>query len=446
MKGRILLIDDQPEELFLYSHLLSGEEFEVQECSSARKALSALKKEPSDVIVCDVNLADAHALDLISQFKKLVPWAEVIMLTAYAKVQDGVQAIKSGAFDYLMKGDDTQQLIPLIYRGLEKASENRKKQERETDTDNDRSFETVIGGSEAIQQLVSMSRRVAPTDTSVLLLGETGTGKEVFARAIHRASKRYQNPFVAVNCSAFNKELLESELFGHVAGAFTGAVSTKKGLFEVADGGTLFLDEIGEMHPDLQAKLLRVLESGTFLRVGDTREQKVNVRIIAATNKQLLQDNSGFRSDLYYRLSVFTLELPPLRERKEDIPALVAHFMENQVKKRNMDPLEVNPEFMETLMNYSWKGNVRELRNTIERAVILTDGNRLDEEALPAEIRFGGSVSDWTVRNDCYDLEQVEKQHILRVLKIAKGNKTKAARMLNIGISTLYRKLAELEE
>lgn len=444
MKGRILLIDDQPEELFLYSHLLSDEEFEVQECSSARKALSVLKKEPADVIVCDVNLADAHALDLIGQFKELVPWTEVIMLTAYAKVQDGVQAIKSGAFDYLMKGDDTQQLIPLIYRGLEKAEKNRKKQEKQLGQESARSFDTVVGKSQAIKQLVSMSKRVAPTDTSVLLLGETGTGKEVFARAIHRASNRQQNPFVAVNCSAFNRELLESELFGHVAGAFTGAVSAKKGLFEVADGGTLFLDEVGEMHPDLQAKLLRVLESGTFIRVGDTKEQKVNVRIIAATNKQLLQENVGFRSDLYYRLSVFELNLPPLRERKEDIPALVDHFLENQLNMRNIGSIEVSPEFMEALMNYSWKGNVRELRNTIERALILTEENRLTEDSLPTEIRYGGSVADWSEKNDCYDLQEVEKEHIQRVLRIAKGNKTKAARMLNIGISTLYRKLAEL--
>ncbi len=291
---------------------------------------------------------------------------------------------------------------------------------------------------------IKLAQKVAQTDTTVLLLGETGTGKEVFAEAIHQASSRSAKPFVAVNCSAFTKELLESELFGHKAGSFTGAVKDKKGLFEEANGGTIFLDEMGELDPELQAKLLRVLESQQFLKIGDTKPTQVNVRILAATNRDLQAEieTSHFRSDLFYRLSVFQITLPALRERKKDISLLAEYFMQYFASKVKKQVNTMSEIFVEKLEAYSWPGNIRELKNVIERAVILCDGNELDETLLPYEMqhlqnaRANNSLS-------AFDLSSVEKLHIQRVLNHSHGNRAETARLLNIGVATLYRKLKD---
>jgi transcriptional regulator with PAS, ATPase and Fis domain len=278
-----------------------------------------------------------------------------------------------------------------------------------------------------------------------LLLGETGTGKEVFAQAIHNGSKRAGQAFLPLNCSAFTKDLLESELFGHKAGAFTGAMKDKKGLIEEAHNGTLFLDEIGEMHIDLQSKLLRVLENNEFIKVGDTKPTKVNVRVIAATNRGLQQevDNGRFREDLFYRLNVFTINLPSLNERKDDIPALAAHYLSLFAAKTNSRLTGMNKDFLSQLQQHSWKGNIRELKNIMERAVILSDGNELTKENLPLEFQQSAPSGADNNTLSAFSLASVEKLHIQRVLNHTRGNKTEAAKLLNIGLTTLYRKIEE---
>lgn len=443
--GHILIVDDEEDTRFLLSKILEKEGFSTLHVPNERKAFKILKKEEIDVILCDVNLAEANGLELLKKFKEDFPLVEVVMLTAYGSIKDGVKAIKEGAYDYIIKGEDNNKLIPLLYRAKEKVKLQKKIQNLEERVGDQYSFASVIGNSEKIQEAIRISRRVSATDATVLLLGETGTGKEVFAKAIHGASRRKGKAFVAINCSAFNKELLESELFGHKAGSFTGATHDKKGLFEEASGGTIFLDEIGEMNLDLQAKLLRVLESSTFIKVGDTKTTKVDVRIIAATNRELLKDERKFRSDLYYRLSVFEITLPPLRERKEDIPLLAQHFMRLFSSHSQKHIKGVTAGFQEHISQYNWKGNIRELRNVIERAVILAEGYELDESVLPYEVKYGPSALEMGDSESELDLAFVEKKHIERVLKMVKGNKMKAARLLNIGVSTLYRKLSEYQ-
>jgi two-component system, NtrC family, response regulator len=305
-------------------------------------------------------------------------------------------------------------------------------------------FERLIGKSSAITDVIKLAQKVALTDTTVLLLGETGTGKEIFAEAIHQASNRSTKAFVAVNCSAFTKELLESELFGHKAGSFTGAVKDKKGLFEEANGGTIFLDEIGELDHDLQAKLLRVLESQQFLKIGDTKPTQVNVRILAATNRNLHDEVSkeGFRSDLYYRLSVFQITLPALRDRKKDIRLLAEYFMNYFGLKVKKQFAGLSDKFIEKLEAYNWPGNIRELKNIIERAVILADDDILDETLLPYEMQETQASKTGNPLS-AFDLSSIEKLHIQRVLNHAHGNRAETARLLNIGVATLYRKLKD---
>ena len=324
----ILIIDDEEKLRSLLKRIISLEGFVVLEAGNLASARKILDKETTDVVLCDVKLPDGNGVDFIKEIKPGFPAVEIILLTAYGNVQDGVQAMRNGAFDYIMKGDDNDKIIPLLNRALDKVQLAKKVEQLQKQVRNKYSFDTIIGESTAIQHAITLAKKVAVTDTTVLLLGETGTGKEVFAQAIHHKSNRSNKSFVALNCSSFSKELLESELFGHKAGAFTGAVKDKKGLFEEANGGTIFLDEIGEMPAELQARLLRVLESGEFIKIGDTRTIKVNVRIIAATNRDLQQEIEAghFRSDLFYRLSVFQISLPSLKERVKDITALASHF------------------------------------------------------------------------------------------------------------------------
>lgn len=444
-EGHILIVDDEKDTRFLLSKILEKEGFNTLSVANGRQALAILKKEEVDIILCDVNLAETNGLEVLEELKEASPLVEVIMLTAYGSIKDGVKAIKAGAYDYIIKGEDNNKLIPLLYRAREKVRLQKKIKKLEEQVADQYSFSSVVGKSEKIQEAINISKRVAATDTTVLLLGETGTGKEVFAKAIHGASKRKNKSFVALNCSAFNKELLESELFGHKAGSFTGATHDKKGLFEEAHGGTIFLDEIGEMNLDLQAKLLRVLESSSFIKVGDTKTTTVDVRVIAATNRELLKNEKNFRSDLYYRLSVFEIVLPPLRERKEDIPLLAEHFMYYFARNSQKKLSGMTEDFLKYIKRYPWKGNIRELRNVIERAVILVEGNELDEIVLPYELKYGPAALEMTNDYNKFDLAYIEKKHIEKVMKLVKGNKTRAARMLNIGLSTLYRKLNEFE-
>src|ERR1700748_490828 len=329
MKQHILIIDDEVKLSALMARILEMEGYHVIHAATDKSGIHILEHEDIRVVLSDVKLPDANGVELVKKIKEIKPYVEVINLTAHGTISDGVIAIKNGAFDYLTKGDDNDRIIPLVNNAIDKANLQYRVIELEKKVESQHGFSIVLGQSPAITEAVELAKKVATTDATVLLLGETGTGKEVFAEAIHFESLRKDKPFVVVNCSAFSKELLESELFGYKAGAFTGAVKDKKGLFEEASGGTIFLDELGEMSLDLQVKLLRVLENGSFIKVGETKVTKIDVRLIAATNRDLQQEaeEHHFRLDLFYRLSGFSIVLPPLRERIGDIEILARHFI-----------------------------------------------------------------------------------------------------------------------
>ncbi len=439
MRDSILIIDDENDLRMLLIKLLKLEGYSTFDSETGEAGLSLLKKEDISIVISDVKLPDIFGIDLISKIKEINPLCEIIMLTAYGTIQDGVRAIKEGAFDYITKGDEDNKIIPLVQRAIEKVQLKRRIEQLEKNVTEKYSFEAITGNSILINNAKELASKVAGTDTPVLLLGETGTGKELFAQAIHYASERKDNSFVAVNCSAIARELLESEMFGYKAGAFTGAVKNKKGLFEEASFGTLFLDEIGELDLSLQAKFLRVLESNEFIKPGDTKPTKVDVRIIAATNKNLEDEirKGYFRSDLYYRISVMKIELPSLRERKEDLELLTEFFVKQFSKKLNKDIKDISKGFFESVKKYSFPGNIRELRNVIERAVILAEGEILTENKLPKEFFAGVNLQQEKITL----LEDVEKNHILKILESVNGNKTRASEILGIGLTTLYRKL-----
>ncbi|HTQ27850.1 MAG TPA: sigma-54 dependent transcriptional regulator [Puia sp.] len=441
--GNILLVDDEEKLRTLLKRIISLEGFTIFESGSLKSASKMLEKESIDVVLCDVKLPDGDGVQFVREVKLKYPQLEMILLTAYGNIQGGVQAMKNGAFDYITKGDDNDKIVPLLNRAMEKVRLQKRVARLEQQVGKRYGFENILGDSPQIEEAIALAKKVAPTDTTVLLLGETGTGKEVFAQAIHNGSRRAGKPFLALNCSSFSKELLESEIFGHKAGAFTSAIKDKKGLIEEADEGTLFLDEIGEMHVDLQSKLLRVLETNEFIKVGDTKSTKVNVRFITATNRNLQEEvHAGkFREDLYYRLNVFTIQLPVLRDRKKDIPVLAHHFLQIFAQKSNPRVETMSKEFLEHLQQHEWKGNIRELKNVMERAVILSNGPTLTADALPLELQVNGHRSHGAL--SAFDLASVEKLHIQRVLNHTKGNKTEAAKLLNIGLTTLYRKIDE---
>jgi len=442
MPGNILIIDDEDKLRNLLSRIIRLEGFNVREAFDLKTAKKMLEKDAPDVVLCDVKLPDGNGVDFVRETKTKYPAVEIILLTAYGNIADGVQAMKNGAFDYITKGDDNEKIIPLLNRAIEKIQLKNRVAQLETQFKKSYDFNNILGESNMILEAVSLARKVAGTEATVLLMGETGTGKEVFAQAIHHGSKRINKPFVALNCSTLNKELLESELFGYKEGSFTGATKEKKGLIEEANTGTLFLDEIGEMHIDLQAKLLRVLETKEFIKVGDTKSTYADVRIIAATNKLLLNEvNAGkFREDLYYRLNAFTILLPPLRERKSDIPLLATYFLKIYAEKTNPQVKSISKDFLESLKKHDWKGNIRELKNIIERSLIVSNGTELTVADLPMEFSANDSKSTTL---SAFDLASVEKLHIQRVLNHTKNNKSETARLLNIGLSTLYRKMEE---
>ncbi|RKR82517.1 DNA-binding NtrC family response regulator [Mucilaginibacter gracilis] len=440
MQSTVLIIDDEKKLSALLARIIELEGYKVFQANTGKEGLKVLMHEEINVVISDVKLPDINGVELVKQIKEKKPYVEVINLTAFGTIQDGVLSIKNGAFDYITKGDDNDKILPMLSKAMEKALLQIQVFQLKNKIGNNHTFDSIIGHSKAINAAIELSKKVSVTDTTVLLLGETGTGKEVFAQAIHYNSARKTQNFVAVNCSAFGKDLLESELFGHKAGAFTGAVKDKKGLFEEADGGTLFLDEIGEMNIDLQAKILRVIERGEFIKVGDTKTLKINVRIIAATNRRLDDEiaKGNFREDLFYRLSVFQIVLPSLNERKDDIPLLAKHYLKEYTRKIGQKITGMDPEFLSRLEKHKWKGNIRELKNIIERSVIICSTPTLTADVLP--IDFYG---DMDAAASSYTLAAIEKNHINKILHFAKGNKTEAARLLDIGLTTLYRKIDE---
>lgn len=439
-KGHLLIIDDEEQLRKLLGRLLALEGYTIYEAGNIKSAYKILDKEEIHVVLSDVKLPDGNGVELVQQLRAKYPATEIIVLTAYGNIADGVQAIKSGAFDYITKGDDNNRILPLVSKAMEQASLRFRIRDLERQIGGKYNFDSILGESPEIKAAVALAEKVAPSDLSVLLLGETGAGKEVFAQAIHQGSQRKQYPFVAVNCSAFGREILESELFGHVPGAFTGAIKEKKGFFEEAKNGTIFLDEIGEMALELQAKLLRVLETQEFYKVGEAKPTKTNVRIIAATNRNLESEiaNGHFRADLFYRLSAFQINIPSLNERRKDIPLLASWFLKQIGPKINKRLSNMTPAFIEALQQHNWKGNIRELRNVIERAAILTDTDVLDVHALPLDFKQDGQQTTSSLL-----LADVEKQHIIKVLALEKGNKTRAAEVMGIGLTTLYNKIKE---
>lgn len=444
---KILLIDDEEKLRSLMARIITLEGFEVIQAGDCKSGLKKLQQETIDIVLCDVKLPDGNGVDLTLTIKQAYPHTEIILLTAYGNIPDGIQAIKNGAFDYIVKGDDNNKIIPLIDRAIEKAGLSQRVAQLEAQLESKFSFEGIIGFSKSIKEAIELARKVAPTDTTVLLTGETGTGKEVFANAIHQNSTRKNKNFVAINCSAFSHDLLESEMFGHAAGAFTGAIKDKKGLFEEANNGTIFLDEVGEMPIDLQAKLLRVIESGEFIKVGESKVTKVDIRIIAATNRNLVKEIEAgqFRQDLYYRLSIFSINLPALRDRIADIEQLSNYFLKSFANKTNKKIHQLSPEYLHFLKLHNWPGNIRELKNVLERSVILENSNTLTVDSLPYEIQ---QLSDVKENEDgkmlsAFSLASAEKIHIQKVMNYTNGNKTETAKLLNIALTTLYRKLEE---
>lgn len=443
--SKILIIDDEVQIRTLLTRMMELEGYDVCQAGDCRAALKQLELQNPDVVLCDVFLPDGNGVDLVLAIKKAAPNVEVILLTAHGNIPDGVQAIKNGAFDYITKGDDNNKIIPLISRAVEKARMNVRLEKLEKKVGQTYSFDSILGESKVLKDAVSLAQKVSGTDVPVLLTGETGTGKEVFAQAIHYSSKRARQNFVAVNCSSFSKELLESEMFGHKAGSFTGALKDKKGLFEEANNGTIFLDEIGEMAFELQAKLLRILETGEYIKIGDTKPTRVNVRIIAATNRNLSQEivAGRFREDLFYRLSVFQIHLSPLRERAGDIRLLAKAFIKSFAEQLARPVVEIAPAFLEALDSQPWKGNIRELRNVIERSMIVCESGYLDIADLPFDIQNAHYEHSNDSSPGSFELSAMERRHIARVLEYTKGNKTEAARLLKIGLTTLYRKIEE---
>jgi two-component system response regulator AtoC len=450
MKPSILIVDDDEVMLETLSEVLKKRGYEIFLASSGNVALSVIKKNIIDLILLDMRLPDVDGLEVLKKIKELDTEILVIMMTAYSDVQTAVSAMKSGAYHYINKPFELDELKLLIEKGLETKSlinEVRRlhKQQRE---EHKNSY--IYGVSPQIQYVRELIEMISKTQkTSVLIQGESGTGKELAANAIHYNSKRGTKPFMKINCSAIPDSLLESELFGYEKGAFTDAKNTKKGLFELGDGGTVFLDEIGDMKPYLQSKILRFLETQAFMRVGGEREIKVDVRIIAATNKnlELLVKEGVFRKDLYYRLKVMVIEMPPLRERVEDIPLLSNLFIEGYNKEHNKNIRGFLDEAKELMVQYHWPGNVRELKNVIERAMILTENEFIGPEQLPFELKQIEQDSQKETILDSFEikdemsLEYIEKIHISKVLKRLEWNKSKTAKCLGISRATLREKI-----
>jgi two-component system NtrC family response regulator len=448
MRGgeRVLIVEDEDLMRELLVKILSGENYRLYQAASAEQALKLLQDQPMDLILTDLKLKAMDGLKLLSEARALDPDILVIVMTAYASVETAVEAMRKGAYDYITKPFINDELRVMLRRALDQRHLSRENSHLKRELRERYRFENIVGNSEAMQKVYRLIEKVASISSNVLIFGETGTGKELVARAIHYNSDRAERPFVAVNCGALTESLLESELFGHVKGAFTGAVANKEGFFRQADRGTLFLDEVNEVSPGLQVKLLRAIQEREVIPVGGREPLKFDVRLIAATNKNLEEavQKGTFREDLFYRINVITIPLPPLRQRKEDIPLLVAHFLLKHGQRLGKPAIKMAREAMQALVNYEWPGNVRELENTIERTVALCEGETIGVADLPEKLtQVKIAIRDL----DEYEmtLDALEEQHIKKVLHKVGGDKVKAAQILGINLSTLYRKLARYQ-
>jgi len=441
-KNRILVLDDDRGHAEAAAESLDRAGYQCTVATSGTEGLKLLEQDAYDVVLTDLVMRDVSGIDIVRRARRASPETEVIVMTGYPSYETALEAMDEGAYDYLNKPIDLNILRAKIRKALEKQKLYRSNVELKRQLDKRYGFEGIIGGSESMQAMFDTLRQVAPSNATVLIVGESGTGKELVARAVHANSPRRGNHFVALNCAALSESILESELFGHEKGAFTGATQTRKGRFEYAHGGTLFLDEIGDMPPSIQIKLLRVIEYGEVFRVGSNEPIRVDVRLIAATHKDIptLIKEGAFREDLYYRLKVVTVELPPLRDRLEDLPLLVQSFTGEFAQAYGKKPPEITPQAMELLYDYSWPGNVRELRNCLESMVVLDKDGKIDEEDVPRYVKqpaAGGSAPGMAG----VSLEEGEKERIRKALALCEGNREKAAKMLGIGERTLYRKI-----
>jgi two-component system response regulator AtoC len=438
-QAKILAVDDEPDMVETLEQILSAADYEVHVATESPKAFDMVAKEHPDLIITDLVMPELDGINFLERVKAHYPHIPVILLTGYATVDTAVEAMKKGASDYLSKPFHAEELLLRVEKCLTWSETNEENRYLRDRMQRDRQDSNIIGQSRGLWQVVQLADKVAPTDAAVLLLGESGTGKDLLARTIHNRSMRRDGPFFSVNCAALTENLLESELFGHERGAFTGATETKKGIFEVANNGTLFLDEISETGASFQARLLRVVQDGQFLRVGGNRHLKTDVRLISSSNRDIQQaiDNGSFRSDLFYRLSGIQIYVPPLRERKEDIPLLARHFVEKYANEMRRPVPTIAPEALLLLTNYSWPGNVRELRNTIERALILGQGNVIEAEQLPKEVTATALAEpepelSFHIPETGLRLTDLEKKLVEEALDLAEGNQVQAARLLGI--------------
>jgi DNA-binding NtrC family response regulator len=439
---RLLVVDDDEELRATLVSYFQRQGAVVTAASSAEEAIDKASRERLDVALLDLHLPGMDGIELLARFKQQHPEVEALMLTAHSSIETAVQAMKRGAYDYLTKPFRMSDLEVHVAKAFEKVQLVRRERQWVEQVRYESPRYRLVGSSSQMRKVVGLIEKVASTEATVLVRGESGTGKELVARALHATSPRGDRPMVTINCAALQENLLESELFGHEKGAFTGAVAAKPGLVEVAEGGTLFIDEIGEMAPGLQAKLLRVLEDGHYRRVGATAERHADVRVIAATNRKLEEEikNGRFREDLYYRLNVITIHLPALRDHRQDIPELVEHFL--TTRQLGSVRYLVDPEALEALTRYHWPGNVRELANVVERAQILAEEHLITPDDLPDSlITWKPGVGESESEIQTQNLHEAQRRHIVNILRESKGNKVHAARSLGISRRALYRLL-----
>ncbi len=439
--GRVLIVDDEVELKNALCETLGDEGYATTGATSGADGLKALAKHDFDILLSDLMMPKMDGIQLLRQALEIDPNLVGIIMTGQGTIPTAVEAMKVGAFDYVLKPFNLQTMLPILARAMDvrrlRVENIRLRQYVERLSYESPRYQ-MIGACPAMQKVVQMIEKVAPTDATVLIRGPSGTGKELVARALHRNSMRRDQPLVTINCAALQETLLESELFGHEKGAFTGALQAKAGLVEVAEGGTLFIDEVAEMSPSLQAKLLRVLEDGHYRRVGSTKESHANVRVIAATNKPLEEEQKAgrFREDLFYRLNVVSIVLPPLRERRDDIPALVEHFLTN--RQLGKVRCQVDPDAMRAVLSYDWPGNIRELANVLERAQILAEDNIITLDDLPENMLLIAPSAE-TSEADPLNLHEMERRGVRVALEKANGNKVHAAKALGISRRSLYR-------
>lgn len=444
----IFICDDEPEILRYLDKLLQASGYRVETFSRGTDLLMRLESAailPCDVILQDVRMPDLDGLQMLDQLRKRWPEMPVVIMTAHGTIDDAINAIKLGAYDYITKPFPKEKLLGMLERLLDHCRlthENR--QLREELQRGSGVSDAIIFCSAAFREVYDLTLQVAESDANILVMGESGTGKELIAAALHRNSPRRTKPFVSLNCAVLSDTLLESQLFGHVRGAFTGAIMNQKGLLEEADGGTLFLDEIGDVSPAVQAKLLRVTQEKDFIVLGSTRTRKVDVRFVAATNKDLMNEvkEGRFREDLYYRLNVISINLPPLRERRDDIEPLARHFLKASTRRMKKDVIGIDDDALQALLQYDWPGNVRELENVMERAVILARGNTITVGLLPLGARRESAAAA-TGTAQMIALDEIERQHITAILKETGFHKSRSAEILGISRKTLDRKIAE---